>query len=261
MSAPVVWITGASSGIGEALAYAYASRGYALVLSARNTARLEEVKARCSEAEKIWIRSMDMAEHDQIPEITQEVLSETGRIDILISNAGITQRSLVSETALEVDKQIMDVNFLGVVAHTKAVLPHMLEHNSGKIVTISSIAGRVSTPLRSAYAASKHALHGFFESMRLELKDTDLKVILLCPGFVQTQVSVNALTASGGKQGTMDPRTASGMPVEVFAQKALRAIDRNGKEVYITRWEWILIYLKRFFPGLLDFLLKRMRAT
>ena len=158
----VVWITGASSGIGEHLAYAFAQRGSKLALTARNLEALEKVKNKIGKDSDVLIFNMDVTNFDAAPDAAKKIVDHFGRIDILVNNAGISQRALVKDTVLEVDKRIMDVNFLGTVAITKAVLPYMLKQQSGQIVVLSSLMGKFSTALRSAYAASKHALHGFF---------------------------------------------------------------------------------------------------
>jgi short-subunit dehydrogenase len=258
-----VWITGASSGIGEALALAFAAHGAHLVISARNEQELNRVAADClgAGAASVMVQALDLASHAAIPGIAARVLNQVGKIDILLNNGGISQRSLVKDTALEVDKKIMDVNFFGTVALTKAVLPNMLTHQLGHIVTITSLTGRIGTPLRSAYAASKHALHGFFDSLRAELGDTPIRVTLVCPGYVRTNVSINALKGDGSQQKTMDDATDKGMLPEVLAQKILRAIEHGREEVYFGGKEVLGVYLKRFFPGYFSRLIKRTKVT
>lgn len=258
-----VWITGASSGIGEALAHALADRGSHLIISARNEQELNRVAADCASAgaASVIVQPLDLAQHDAIPGIVEKILRQVGKVDILLNNGGISQRSLAKDTSLEVDKKLMNVNFFGTVALTKAVLPNMLTHQLGHIVTITSLTGKFGTPLRSAYAASKHALHGFFDSLRAELGNTPIQVTLICPGFVRTNVSVNALTADGSKQNKMDDATDHGMPPEVLAQKVLRAIEQGKEEVYFGGKEVLGVYLKRFFPGYFSRLLKRTKVT
>ena len=258
-----VWVTGASSGIGEALAKALAAENAHLILSGRNEAELERVAADCIEggAASAHVVRLDLAEHDLIPQIAQQVLKECGKIDILINNGGMSQRSLALETPLEVDKRLMNVNFFGTVALTKAVLPSMLTHQLGHIVVITSLTGKFGTRLRSAYAASKHALHGFFDCLRAELGDQPIGVTLVCPGFIRTNISINALTSDGSPQGTMDSATGKGMAPEVLAQKLLKAVRRNKEEVYFGGKEILAIYLKRFFPGYLSRMMKKARVT
>ncbi|HLP94066.1 MAG TPA: SDR family oxidoreductase [Saprospiraceae bacterium] len=246
-----VWITGASSGIGEALAIALAEKGAHLILSARNEVETNRVAAACLEAgaASVMFRRLDLEQHETIPEIVSTTLKQVGKIDILINNGGISQRSLALETSLEVDKKLMAVNYFGTVALTKAILPNMMMHQLGHIVTITSLTGKFGTPYRSAYAASKHALHGFFDSLRAELHDAQIKVTLICPGFVRTNVSKNALTGSGAKLGTMDEATDKGMDPARLASKILQAIQEGKQEAYFGGKEVLGIYLKRFFPA------------
>ncbi|MFM7155612.1 MAG: SDR family NAD(P)-dependent oxidoreductase [Bacteroidota bacterium] len=154
----------------------------------------------------------------------------------------------------------MQLNYFGTLAVTKAVLPGMITHQLGHIVTITSLTGKFGTPYRSAYAASKHALHGFFDSLRAELGDTQIKITLVCPGFIRTNVSINALTGSGDKLGTMDEATDKGMSPERLAYKILAAIERGDEEVYIGGKEVLGVYLKRFFPGYFSRLIKKTRV-
>ena len=256
-----VWITGASSGIGEALAYAFAKEGAHLILSSRRATELEKVKNNCPEPSKVSIQVLDMTHHEKIPEITGKVLQKLGNIDVLINNAGISQRSYVKDTDFSVIKRIMDINFLGTVALTKAVLPSMLAQQSGHLVAISSLVGKFGTPLRSAYAASKHALHGFFDSLRAESIHDNIKVTLICPGYIHTQISFNAVEGDGSKHNKMDPGQANGMAVDVFAKKAVRAIERGKNEVVIGGRETFSVYAKRFVPGLFSKIITRVNTT
>ena len=256
-----VWITGASSGIGKALALAFASRGANLILSSRNHEKLEAVKAACPDDVQVWIEPMDTSDYDSIPAIAERVLREVGPVDILVNNAGISQRGIVSETPIEIDRRIMDTNFFGSVALTKAVLPLMLKRGTGKIVVISSLTGKFGTPLRSAYAASKHALHGYFASLRAEVHDAGLRVLLVCPGFIRTDVSMNALKSDGSPQNKLDDAQAGGMSPDVLAEKILRAIERDKLEVYFGGKEILGIYLKRFFPRFFANYIRKAKVT
>lgn len=257
-----VWITGASSGIGEALAQEFAVHGAQLVLSARNETELHRVATKCREmgAGIVIIQLLDLSQHESIPGIVQNVLSKVGKVDILVNNGGISQRSLAKNTTLEVDKKLMSVNYFGTIALTKALLPSMLTHHLGHVVTITSLTGKFGTPYRSSYAASKHALHGFFDSLRAELADSSIKVTLICPGFVRTNVSVNALTGTGEKLGTMDESTDKGMAPERLARKILRTIENGTEEAYFGGKEIFAVYLKRFFPKYLSNLLKKAKV-
>ncbi|MEO0471547.1 MAG: SDR family oxidoreductase [Bacteroidota bacterium] len=247
----VVWITGASSGIGEALVKACVQAGATVLLSARREKELERVKASCGEnAEKCFVVPMDLTQIDRLPEIVSQQIQQHGRIDVLVNNGGISQRGLVHETDLAVDRRIMEVNYFGQVALTKQILPHMIQQGSGHIAVISSLTGKFGFPLRSAYAASKHALHGFFETLMLELKPKGIHVTLVNPGRIHTQISVNALTKDGSTYGEMDPGQAKGMSAERCADSILTAIRRKKPEINIGFPETIMVYLKRYAPWL-----------
>lgn len=257
-----IWITGASSGIGEALAVAFAQCGSHLILSARNEQELNRVAAACGHvgAGSVHVEPLDLAMHAAIPGVVAKVLKNVGKVDILINNGGISQRALASETSLETDKRLMDVNYFGTVALTKALLPSMLTHQLGHIVTITSLTGKFGSPYRSAYAASKHALHGFFDSLRAELVQTPLRVTLICPGFVRTKVSIHALTGDGSQLGTMDESTERGMEPDVLARKIMRAIEQGKEEVYFGGKEVLGVYLKRFFPAYFSRLISKAKV-
>lgn len=256
-----IWITGASSGIGEHLAYAFSEQGAKLILSSRNEQELQRVKQNCSSPNQTQIVPLDVGQFDKIPQVYDQVKAFWGAPDLLINNAGISQRELVKDTAFQVDKKIMDVNFLGTVAVTKVVLPDMLARKSGHIIVISSVMGKIGTPFRSAYAASKHALHGWFDCLREEVLADNIKVTTICPGYVHTNVTINALKGDGSKNNEMAASTASGMEPSIFAQKALRAIAKEKDEVLIGGKEIITVYLKRISFGLLKFVLRRAKVT
>jgi len=257
-----IWITGASSGIGEALAYAFAQQHANLILSARKEQDLNRVAAACAEAgaASVLVQPLDLARHEAIPDIVDHVLKQVGKVDILVNNGGISQRALAKDTSLDVDKKLMDVNYFGTIALTKALLPGMLTHQLGHIVTITSLTGKFGSPYRSAYAASKHALHGFFDSLRAELSHTPIKVTLICPGFVRTNVSINALTGDGSQLGSMDEATDKGMSPEYLAAKILRAVEAGREEVYFGGKEVLGVYLKRFFPGHFSRLIQKTKV-
>jgi dehydrogenase/reductase SDR family member 7B len=257
----IVWITGASSGIGEAVAYAFAHKGAKLILSARNTKRLNEVKERCSSPEQHLVLPLDLADSSTYSDNVQTVLDKFSHIDMLINNGGISQRSFAHQTSLDTDRRIMETNFFGTVALTKAVLPAMLERGSGQIVVISSLVGKLGTPLRSTYSASKHALHGFFDSLRAELSAKGIKVLIVCPGFIRTNISINALCADGSCHGIMDDAQAGGMLPEVCAGKIIEAIENGKDETLIGGKELMGVYLKRFFPGIFNRLIARAKVT
>jgi short-subunit dehydrogenase len=258
----VVWITGASSGIGEALAYAFSREGAKLILSGRREAELERVRQSCDGSkDRIFVLPLDLTQFDLFSEKTAVAQNHFGRIDILVNNGGISQRSLVRETDFAIDLAVMNTNYFGSVGLTKAVLPAMLARRSGHIVVISSLMGYLDTPLRSAYAASKHALHGYFDSLRAELWRDNVKVTMICPGYVRTEISINALKGDGSKHGRMDDAQEKGISAERCAAKTLDAIERGREEVMIGGIEVMAVYAKRFLPALYSKIIRRVKAV
>ena len=247
----VVWITGASSGIGRALAIQLSKLGSCLILSSRREEALESVKAECDHSEMIKIVPLDLAFYDEMKSNVESAISCFGKIDILINNGGISQRSLIAETGIEIDKHLMEVNYLGTVALSKALLPHFIKNQSGHYVTVTSLMGKFGSPYRSGYCGAKHALQGFFDVLRMEHEKDNINVTLICPGFVNTDVARNALNAKGEKQNSQDNATENGLDVNVFTRKMLKAIVKKKFEAYIGKGEVRGVYLKRFFPKLL----------
>ncbi len=258
----VIWITGASSGIGKSLATLLSSQNTKLILSSRNESLLNEVKNECIDKDKVKVLPLDLENYHDFDKKVKKAISFFGNIDVLINNGGISQRSLAKETTISVDKRIMDVNYLGTVALTKAVLPHFIENKKGQFVITTSIVGKIGTPLRSSYAASKHALHGFFDSLRAEVHLYNIKVTLVCPGFVTTNVSKNALTGDGSPQEKMDNATANGIDPNRFARLMLKAIQKEKEEVYIAgAKEKLGVYAKRYYPKLLSKMIRKLSVT
>lgn len=255
----VCWITGASSGIGEALALALAEQGAILVLSARREQELKKVADQCRGAQNITILPFDLIEISLFTQKAKEVAEAFGGIDFLFNNGGISQRSSVRETSLEVDRHLMEVNYFSNIALTKAVLPYMLQRGFGHIAVMSSLAGKLGFFYRSAYAASKHALHGFYEALRLENASSGIRVTIVCPGYIKTHISLNALTASGEKYGKMDENQANGLEASVCAEQILLGMERNRKEMLIGGKERIPVWLKRYAPGLFHWLMPRLK--
>ncbi len=255
----VVWITGASTGIGKALALALADAGARLILSARNRERLDAVRAATAHPARVHVLALDVADHDALPARAEQALGLEGRVDVLVHNAGVGQRSPAADTELHVTRRILDVNFLGPVALTRAVLPSMRARQNGHLVVVSSVLGTFGAKRRSSYAASKHALHGFFDSLRAELADEGIRVTLICPGYIRTPISEQALTADGTPHGRADPGQASGMDPARCAARMVRAIEREQREVVIGGWETAGVWLKRWCPWLLARILRRMR--
>lgn len=255
----VIWLTGASSGIGEALAYTLARRGARLILSSRKKEELERVKGSCLvEAQNnIRILPVDLSKSETLKVSTQAAIQFFGHIDILINNGGISQRSLAKGTELNVDRKLMEVNYFGTVALTKYLLPYMLKRKSGHFVTVTSLVGKFGSPFRSGYAGSKHALHGFFDSLRAELWKDNIKVTMICPGFIRTKISVNALTENGKPLRKMDTAQQQGMLPLQCATKIIKAIERNKEEVNIGGKETYGVLLKRLFPRLFSKVLRK----
>ncbi len=260
-SGKVVWITGASSGIGEALAYELARRGAILVLSARREELLEQVRERCERPEQHLVLPLDLTASETLAAATATVLERFGHVDTLVNNGGISQRGTVVETSLDVDRRIMEVNYMGTVALTKAVLPSMLARRRGQIVVVSSLMGKIGTPLRSAYAASKHALQGFFDCLRAEVHDQGLRVCVISPGFVRTEITKNALTADGSTYDQIGDAQSKAMAPDEFARKAADAIANNREDTMIGGPEVWAARFAPLLPRVYSYLVRRVKST
>ena len=256
----VVWITGASSGIGEAMAREFANQGAILVLAARNVEKLNQLRDTLPNGEIHTVVSLDLTDLSKVDAVVSSVINQVGRVDVLVNNGGISQRSLVGETPLEVDRKIMEVNFFGAVGLTKALLPALRETH-GQIIVISSISGKFGFFLRSAYAASKHALHGFFESLALEEEAHGIDVTIVCPGKINTPISISALNAQGERHNKMDHNLETGMSAEECARQIVRAARKNKPEVLIGNKEILAVYLKRFVPSIFRKIIRKQKAT
>lgn len=258
----VVWITGASSGIGEALAYEFNKKGTLLILSARRKEELKRVQSECENwEESVKILPLDLEDAGSFQTKAEDAIKLFGSIDMLINNGGISQRAYAVDSNMETIRKVMEVNFFGTVALTKAVLPHMIEQKSGHIVVISSVMGKLGTKYRSAYAASKHALHGWFDCLRQEVFEYNIDVSLVCPGFVKTNVTVNALTADGGKHNQMDEAQKKAMSPKEFAKRLLPKLAKRKEEIVIGGTEILAVYLKRLSPSLLNKILRKSKVT
>lgn len=260
MTKPVIWITGASSGIGEASAKKFSKEGFALILSSRKVNELERVKNQCAHPEAIRLLPLDLSDSSDFDRKAAEAIAFFGKIDIVLHNGGISQRSLIKETQLNVDRKLMEVNYFGTVALTKAVLPHFIQNKCGQFAVVTSLVGKFASPYRSSYAASKHALHGFFDTLRAEHYQDGIAVTLICPGFIRTKVSINALTADGSPLGEMDEAQDKGMSPEQCAIEMYDAILSKKEEVYIGGKETLAVYLKRFFPGIFSKILQKAKV-
>lgn len=261
----VIWLTGASSGIGESLAYALARKKVKLIISARRKEELERVKGNCHPLAQpnIRILPMDLGEGSTLQLTTEAAIQLFGNIDILINNGGISQRALAKDTIVEADRRIMEVDYFGTMAISKYLIPHFIKRKGGHYVTISSVMGKIGTPYRSGYAAAKHALHGFFDSLRAELwKDCrSIYVTMICPGWVRTNISMNALMGDGSKLNQMDSTTGDGLDPKVVANKIIAAIESRKNEVYIGGMtEVSAVYLKRFLPGMFARIIRKAKV-
>lgn len=247
----VIWITGASSGIGKGLALELSKKKCKLILSSRRKEALGNVKNECQYPKNVAILPFDLADFENLKPIVLEAIQKFGTVDILINNGGISQRSLIIDTDISVDKKLMEVDYLGTVALSKAILPHFIKNQSGHFVTVSSLMGKFSSPYRSGYCGAKHALHGFFDALRMEHDKDTIKVTMICPGFVNTDVAKNALIGDGSKQNSQDEATQNGLSVEDFSKRMIKAIQQEKFEAYIGKKEVLGVYLKRFFPKIL----------
>lgn len=257
----VVWITGASSGIGEATAYAFAREGAQLVLSSRRSEELGRVRRACARSDEHLVLPIDLTRSETFPAVVAEVLARRGRIDVLVNNGGVSQRALAVDTDPTVERALMEVNYFGPVALTKAVLPSMLARRAGHVAVVSSVMGYIGTPGRSSYAAAKHALHGYFDSLRAETWRQGLKVTLICPGYVKTAVSANAVGPRGEKHGRTDGTHQTGIAPEKCAAAIVNGIARGREEVVVGGWEVAGIHVKRLMPWLLSRIVRKMKFS
>ncbi|MFV0571846.1 MAG: SDR family oxidoreductase [Xanthomarina gelatinilytica] len=257
----VIWITGASSGIGKGLALELSKQHCKLILSSRHQEQLFNVKMDCIMQENVQVLAFDLAHYETMSLVVEKAMQLFGHIDILINNGGISQRSPIIDTSIEVDKKLMEIDYLGTVALSKALLPYFIKSKTGHFVVVSSLMGKFSSPYRSSYCGAKHALHGFFDTLRMEHEKDHIKVTMICPGFVNTNIARNALTADGSKQGYQDEITENGLEVTVFVKRMLKAIQKEKFEAYIGKSEVLGVYVKRFFPKLLHKLVLKSKVT
>ena len=258
-----IWITGASSGIGEALAIACAARGANLVLSARRIDELERVKVACAQVGygRFLAVSLDVTDDVACDKAYFEIAKEMGQVDWLINNAGISQRSLISETVTAVDRRLMEVDYFAVVNLTRKVLPDMVKRKKGKVVFISSVAGLVGTQYRGSYSAAKAAVHMWANSLRAEVGGKGVGVSVVFPGFVKTNVSVAALVGDGSELGSMDDAQAGAMSATDFAEKTVKAL-LAGREYVVVGGikEKLGALLSRVSPTLLYKVIRRAKV-
>ena len=255
-----VWITGASSGIGAACACRYAAEGARLVLTSSSAERLDEVAGKCraSGAEDVIVLPYDLTCLNDIDSLVKKAWGAFGGIDIVMLNAGISQRTNIEDTSMEMIRKIMEINYFAPVAIAKALLHKMIGRGGGRIAVTTSIAGRFGFPLRCGYSSSKFALYGFFETLQAEYNKDGIKVTLVCPGRVSTNISRYALDKGGKPHGIMDPGQASGMSAESAAEIIVDAVRKGRREVLVGRHELLMVYIKRFFPGLCALLSRKI---
>ena len=255
----VIWITGASSGIGEALTYAAVAEGAQVIISARREEELKRVADNCKvDKNRVFILSLDLEHSEHIEDKVNQIISKFGRIDILINNGGIAQRSIALKTQMDVERKIMEINFFGTVALTKTVAKVMQKQKSGKLVVVTSILGKFGLPLYTTYAASKHALYGYFESLREELHPDNIDVLIVSPGFINTDVGIKSLTENGSEFNKKSPAQKNGMDPKDCAKAIINAIKGNNHHKYIGNYEVFSVYVKQFFPKIFYKLMRRM---
>lgn len=257
----VVWITGASSGIGEATAYRFAQEGAKVIVTALEADLLENVVNKCKELGAPDAASLpfDLSKTDELDGLAEAAWNTFGHIDIFYNNAGISQRGTTVETEMHVIRKVMDIDYFAPVVMTKNILPRMIEQGGGQLVVTTSIAGRFGFPLRCAYSSAKHALYGFFETVQAETYDQNIRVTIVCPGRVQTNISKYALEKDGKQHGKMDAGQAGGVTPQQAADKIVKAVYRKRREVLVGRYELLMAYIKQFCPGLAARLARKIK--
>ncbi|XP_060696306.1 dehydrogenase/reductase SDR family member 7B isoform X1 [Hemiscyllium ocellatum] len=254
----VVVITGASSGLGKECARVFHAAGARLVLCGRNKQKLEELVKELTgmvnnknKTHTPHIVTFDLADLEAVRSSAHEILNCFGQVDILINNGGISYRGNILDTAISVDKDVMNTNYFGPIALTKAILPSMVQRRSGHVAVISSVQGKIAIPFRSAYAASKHATQAFFDCLRAEVEQYGVKVTIISPGYIRTNLSLNAVTGNGSKYGVMDKNTAEGYEPRVVAEAVLTAVCRRKKDVLLAGFlPTVAVYLRTLIPSL-----------
>lgn len=256
------WITGGSSGIGEALVKAFARSGATVIASSNDSTGLERVKMECGEySSNIYCVPFDLSDTDAIAGTAEEQMKKFPKIDYLINIGGISQRARIDETPLWLDRKIFEINYFGTIALTKAILPYMIRQKSGHILATSSISGRFGFPLRSAYSASKQALHGFFETLYLENKTNNIKASVIIPGRVRTSISMHALTSEGREHGRLDEGQAKGITPEKAAEQIIRGIKKDKREILVGSSELMMLHIRRYLPWLFFRIADKIKST
>lgn len=248
----VVWITGASSGIGKATALEFARENATLILTALEADLLQDVRSECLSLGSPAVTTLpfDLSQTDELPRLAENALKAYGHIDVFYNNAGISQRGTTVETDMSVIRKVMDIDFYAPVILTKVVLPKMIAQGGGQLAVTTSINGLFGFPLRCAYSSAKHALYGFYETIAAENHKDNIRVTIVTPGRVQTNISLNALEKDGKKHGKMDAGQANGITPEKAGKKIVKAIYKKKREVLVGSGELAMAYIKRFCPGL-----------
>jgi len=259
-SGKTIWITGATSGIGKAVAVELSKEKAHLILSGRNENVLTEIGIACERnGSTVTTVPFDLGDEKSIESAWDMVKTAELKIDALYNFGGISQRALASETPLFVDRKLFEVNYFGTIALTKLVLVHMIENGGGHLAATSSLVGKFGFPYRSAYSASKHALHGFFESLLAENKANNIRVSMIIPGFINTNISVNAINKEGKAHGKLDSNQAQGMSAETCAQIICKALKKEKKEILVGKKDKIMVHIRRFLPRLYYYMASRVK--
>lgn len=245
----VVWITGASSGIGEQTAYQLNAIGARLIISSRNEEHLLITAKKCKTNSPVSLLPIDLNEHQSLRQKSREALEVFGHIDFLFNIAGVAHRDLALNTDISIDKKIMQINYFGTIELTKLIIPSMIEHGGGHILVTSSLSGKYGIPMLSAYAASKHALQGFFNSLRGEVLNNNIKITIVIPGLINTGIIENALTGDGSVFGKNLKIQDKGYPADVCAKRIIEAVAKEKEEVFIGGKEGVSLLMNRLFPG------------
>lgn len=256
----VIWVTGASSGIGEALVYALAQNGAQLIISSRRKEELERVRAKCQEPQKVHIVTFDQGNENEVKQGFQEAIAVHGKIDMLFNNGGVSQRAEALSTSMELEKRIFEINYFGNVLLSKLAVESMIKHDGGHIVVTSSLLGKWGFHLRSSYAATKHALHGYYDSLRFETENKGIQITLVMPGFIATEISKHAFNDAGKPTGEMDANQAGGISAAECATRILEGVAKGKKEFGVGGKEIKGLLLRRFFPQFFDQILRKKSA-
>jgi dehydrogenase/reductase SDR family member 7B len=259
----IVWITGASSGIGKALVGLLSKEGASLIISSNEKDELENVKERYYlSSNNIEVLELDLSSPQDLVEKSDYILKKYGKVDFLFNNGGISQRALAKETDVETDRKIMEIDYFGQVILTKKLLPTMIKNKSGHFIITSSVLGKIGVPMRTAYSAAKHALHGFYDSLRSEIWKKNIKITLICPAAVRTNIAKSALTGTGEKFGKNEDLITKGLSPEKCAIQILDAVRKGKEEVIVGKGIGRLaVPIKRLFPRIYSALVKRSDIT